>query len=271
MNKKMLLGAATALSMVVGSTAAFAGPSDKVVYGANIGGYNANIPIATNTTVGQAIVNGFNIGPFHVPGTDDIRNALPADQQGSRYEQNSTVAGNTENASPTVSAKFTLSGTVDKDCSYYTGGNSAQTINLGTIGVQTGNNVNNTLAFDQVSPITANINSSTAGCNTQNQITITKTNGVAGLLNTAAISYDQNQFTNAIPYSVTAKWTGVALGAPVAGTPQTLVAAETDSFKAVQVGAWRSELDLAVNAPAPGKGLIAGTYSDTITVELKAL
>jgi hypothetical protein len=202
---------------------------------------------------------------------DGIRNALPADLRGARYEQESTVAGNSETATPTVTASFSLSGNVTPDCSFYSGGSSTQSINLGTIGVQTGNNVNNSLAFDQVGPINAHINTSTAGCNTQNQVTITKSNGAAGLLNSAAIAYDTAQFTNSIPYSVAATFTGVGLGTPGAGTLQTLTAATTDGFKAAQYGAWRSEFDMVVNAPAPSLGLIAGTYSDTLTVELKAL
>lgn len=256
MKKTMLLGAA-ALSMLA-STAAIAGPSDKVVYG--------NGPVTV--TINQHNQFPGNLG---VAVADGVRNLLPEDARGGRYEQESTVAGNTENATPTVSTAFTLTGTVDKDCSFYSGGQSSQAINLGTIGVQTGNNVNNSLAFDQVSPINAHINTSTAGCNTQNQVTITKTNGVSGLLNTASIAYDTAQFTNKIPYSVQAQWTGVGLGTPAAGTTQTLTAATTDGFKAVQVGAWRSSFDLAINAPVPALGLIAGTYSDTITVELKAL
>jgi hypothetical protein len=252
--------------MVLGSTAAMAGPSDKVVYGATFGPVTINAPVNQhNQFPGNAIV-----------GTADFLNGLAGffggpDAMAARYEQESTVTGNTETATPTVSVAFSLSGTVDKDCSFYSGGASTQAINLGTIGVQTGNNVNSSLAFDQAGPINAHINTSTAGCNTQNQVTITKANGAAGLLNTAAIAYDTAQFTNKIPYSVVATWTGVGLGVPAAGTTQTLTAATTDAFKAVQVGAWRSSFDMNVNAPVPALGLIAGTYADTITVELKAL
>src|SRR5690349_2057316 len=103
MNKKMLLGAATALSMVVGSTAAFAGPSDKVVYGTRVFGTNVN------TTINQQ--NQFP-GNLAVAVADGLRSLLPADARGARYEQESNVAGNTETATPTVSAAFTLSGTV---------------------------------------------------------------------------------------------------------------------------------------------------------------
>lgn len=255
MNKKMLLGAATALSMVVGSTAAMAGPSDKVVFGNVLGNQTYNLP-------SQAIGAGIAAG---------IRALAPDALKGAVYAQASTVAGNTETATPTVSTAFSLEGTVSKDCSFYTGGTSAQAIQLGTIGVTTGNNVNTNIAFNQVSDINVAINTTTAGCNTNNQITITKGNGVAGLLNSAATSYDSNQFTNKIPYSVKAAWVGVGLVGPATGGNLSLTAATTDSFKAVTVGAWRSALDLTINAPTQSKGLIAGTYSDTVTVELKAV
>ena len=264
--KKAIIKSAFAVAMLAGSSMALAGPSDKVVYGGYVtvpflGTFPTNTTINTNTFLGQGAAAL----------ADGLRNALPADIRGARYEQSSDVQGNTEAATATQTAKFTLTGTVDKDCSFYTGGQSTQAINLGTIGVRTGNNDNVTVAFNQTSAINANINSSTAGCNTQNQITITKGNGAAGLLNAAAIAYDNNQFTNKIPYSVVAKWQGVALGGAAAGSPQTLTAATTDSFKAVQVGAWRSSFNLDVNAPVQSKGLIAGAYSDTVTVELRAL
>lgn len=258
---KAVIKSAVAVALLAGSSMALAGPSDKVVYSGFLG-YPNNATINTNTFGGQ----------IAAAVADGARSLLPSAVQGARYEQSSDVQGNTEAATATQTAKFTLSGTVDKDCSFYSGSNNGQqAINLGTIGVRTGNNDNVTVAFNQNGAINANVNSSTAGCNTQNQITITKGNGAAGLLNAAAIAYDTNQFTNAIPYSVKASWQGVALGAPTAGTAQTLTAATTDSFKAVQVGAWRSAFNLDVTAPVQSKGLIAGTYSDTVTVELKAL
>ncbi|AMK18314.1 MULTISPECIES: hypothetical protein [Sphingobium] len=263
---KAVIKSAFAVALLAGSSMALAGPSDKVVYGNTLnlgifGTINANIGISTNN-VGGELLAGL---------ADGVRNGLPVNARGARYEQSSDVNGNTEAATATQTAKFTLSGTVDKDCSFYSGGQQTQAINLGTIGVRTGNNDNVTIAFNQNGAINANVNTSTAGCNTQNQITITKGNGASGLLNAAAIAYDTNQFTNKIPYSVKATWQGVALGAPTTGTQQTLTATTDDSFKAVQVGAWRSAFNLDVNAPVQPLGLIAGTYSDTITVELKAL
>lgn len=275
MNKKMLLGAATALSMVVGSTAAFAGPSDKVVFGGSIdwngpfpgGNVNANVPIDTST-LGGAIIGGLATA---------VNNAIPnPDNRLARYEQNSNVNGNTDGNQAAVTARFTLAGTVTKDCSFYSGDSTVsggvfnQTIQLGTIGVQTGNNVNSSLAFDQNGPITANISTSTAGCNTANTVTVSKLNGTAGLKNPAPGSYDSNQFTDVIPYTVVATWTGVDSGVAIGGTKTITVAANDDTETRNQ-GAWRSSFDMTINAPAPTKGLVAGTYTDAVTVTLAAL
>lgn len=269
---KAVIKSAFAVALLAGSSMALAGPSDKVVYSSTL--------IQTVNTAPPVSLPF--IGPVSGPAAAQnlwnaaqtpLSNALGAQQiSGARYQQSSSAPTNSDTATATQTAKFTLTGTVDKDCSFYSGSNNGQqAINLGTIGVRTGNNDNVTIAFNQNGAINANVNTSTAGCNTQNQITITKGNGASGLLNAAAIAYDTNQFTNKIPYSVKATWQGVALGAPTTGTQQTLTATTDDSFKAVQVGAWRSAFNLDVNAPVQPLGLIAGTYSDTITVELKAL
>lgn len=270
MNMKMLLGAATALSMV-GSTAALAGPSDKVVYGINVGPVTANVPVNQhNQLPGSAIV-----------GAADVANGVfgwlfGADAMAARYEQESTVAGNTDGNQTSVTAKFTLNGSVSKDCSFYAGdattdtsGAFNQTINLGTIGIQTGNNVNSSLAFDQVGPINAHVNTSTAGCNTNNTVTVAKLNGSAGLLNPAPGSYDSNQFTDRIPYTIQANWTGIASGVG-AGSAQNITVGLNDDWENKSQGAWRSSFDLTINAPAPTKGLVAGNYSDAVIVSLAA-
>ncbi len=78
-----------------------------------------------------------------------------------------------------------------------------------------------------------------------------------------------NQFTNAIPYSVKV---GVASATPAGtvgqGQFQTFTVATTATTGSANYGAWRSTLDLLANIPAQSLGLVAGTYSDTITVTL---
>ena len=190
---------------------------------------------------------------------------------GSRFHQEGTAPDNTEAASESVANSFTLTGSVTKDCSFYGGGQTGHTINLGTIGVRTGNNDNVSIAFNQRDAVTANVNSATAGCNTNNTVTIAKTNGSDGLKNFTPGSYDSNQFTDRIPYTVNASWTGVAAGSTAAGTTQTLAVAANQGNNNKSGGAWRSAFNMDVNAPAQSKGLVAGTYTDTITVTLAAI
>ncbi|BCA63082.1 hypothetical protein HMP09_2316 [Sphingomonas sp. HMP9] len=206
-------------------------------------------------------VLGFNVAAFGFEALD----------LGSRYRQSSSTTANTETASTTVANSFTLTGVVTKDCSFYGGGQTGHTINLGVIGVRTGNNDNVSIAFNQRDAVTANVNSATAGCNTDNIVTIAKANGSDGLKNFTPGSYDSNQFTDRIPYAVNASWTGVAAGSTAAGTTQNLAVAFNQGTNALTGGAWRSAFNMDVNAPSQSKGLVAGTYSDTITVTLAVI
>jgi hypothetical protein len=117
------------------------------------------------------------------------------------------------------------------------------------------------------------ITSGTAGCNTKNQVTISKLNGVAGMLNTAAVAggFDENQFTDNLPYSVNAAWTGVAVGVVGPGSLRTLNVSTSEASDNLQGGAWRSGFGMTVSIPAPNLGLVAGTYSDVLTVTLAAI
>ncbi|ATY32882.1 hypothetical protein [Sphingomonas psychrotolerans] len=188
------------------------------------------------------------------------------------YNQFGLNAGNTQTASPTVTNTWLIKGTVTKDCSYYGGSSTAHTLDFGTIGVNTNSNTNVNSAFDMVSPATAVVNSTTAGCNFNNTVTLSKQNGAQGLLNGAAGGYDSNEFQANIPYSVAASFQGTTnTSAGAAGSPQTVTAATGDASKVWTGGAWRSDMTLTINAPTPGKALVAGNYQDTLTVELKAL
>lgn len=190
---------------------------------------------------------------------------------GSRYQQSSTTTPNTEDAQTSFANTFVLNGKVTPDCSFYGGGSTNHTINLGAIGVRTGDNDNVAIAFNQRNSIKANVNSATAGCNTNNTVTIKKTNGSDGLKNFTPGSYDSNQFTDRIPYTIDASWTGVAVGSHAAGTSQTLSVAANQGDNAKSGGAWRSTFIMNVLAPAQSKGLVAGDYTDTITVTLAVI
>lgn len=191
---------------------------------------------------------------------------------GTRYTVDASAPGNTETATPTVNVVFNLTGSVTKDCSFYSGNNAAaRNIDFGVIGVRTGNNENVNDAFEMVGPAVANIESLTAGCNFNNTVTLTKTNGNAGMVNSAPGGYDSSQFQANIPYSVAADWTGIPVNTVGAGIPQSLAVATTQSTNQVSQGAWRSDFDLTITAPVAANALVAGTYSDTLTLTLAAL
>lgn len=191
---------------------------------------------------------------------------------GAVYSQIGGVVTNADTATPTVTNTWTINGNVTKDCSYYGGSSTSHTLNFGQIGVNTLNNTSVNNAFDMLSPATANVNSTTAGCNFNNTVTISKANGANGLVNAAAGGYDSNEFQANIPYSVAASFTATTnQTGPAAGSAQTLTAATGDATKVGNYGAWRSSLNMLITAPTPGKALVAGNYSDTLTVELKAL
>ncbi|UNK79391.1 hypothetical protein MNQ96_17985 [Sphingopyxis granuli] len=195
-------------------------------------------------------------------------------QVGTRYTATASAPGNTETATPTVNVNFRLRGKVNKDCSFYSGNDaSARVIDFGVIGIRTGNNENVNDAFEMVGPATATVETLTAGCNFNNEVSITK-DDPNGLINQTASGYDDLQFQNNIPYSVSAAWTGVAFGVVANGTPQSLTVAsnDTDGTETLSQGAWRSDMTINFNAPAVNNiGLVAGNYTGTTTLTLKAL
>lgn len=186
------------------------------------------------------------------------------------YNQIGFNSGNSQTASPTVTNTWLIKGTVTKDCSYYGGSSTAHTLDFGTIGVNTNSNTNVNSAFDMMSSASAVVNSTTAGCNFNNTVKLTKNQ--LGLVNGAAGGYDSDEFQANIPYRATATFEGTTnTGGPAAGSTQNVVADLGDAQKVEQFGAWRSDMTLTIFAPAPSKALVAGNYSDTLTVELKAL
>jgi len=195
---------------------------------------------------------------------------------GTRLTATSTSPDDTETATPNVSNTFTLTGTVNKDCSFYAGNDAAgRTIDFGVIGVKTGDNENVGAAFEMAGDLNANINTLTAGCNFNNTVEIVKRDGVdysgMNLVGNPG-GFDVTQFQSNIPYSVTATWSGVALDAVTQGTPQSLTVADNRATGAKTQGAWRSAMNIAINAPAlTNRGLVAGTYQDTLTIKLSAI
>ena len=255
--KKLLSAAAVALL----STAGVAQADDIQFSGRSGVSHNFGFPI------GNVSVNG----PTSGVGGAILLGAQIAADVGFGYGQSGSNDGNVQEATPTVTNTWLIKGAVSKDCSYYGGSSTAHTLDFGTIGVNTQSNTSVGNAFDMVSAATATVASTTAGCNFNNTVTLSKANGAQGLLNNAAGGYDSNEFQANIPYSVAAKFQGTTnQSAGAAGSLQTVTAATGDASKVWTGGAWRSDMILTINAPTPGKALVAGDYQDTLTVELKA-
>jgi len=193
---------------------------------------------------------------------------------GSAYTETTSSPDDIGSADASANANkqtFTLTGEVNKDCSFYAGGSSSHAIALNTIGIRTQNTDNVSQAFNQAADITASFNSATAGCNTNNTVAISTTHG-GKLVNSQPGDYDGAQFTAEIPYGLDATWQGV--GTAGAGQNPTQQEIKWDAGQPVAApktgGAWRSAFNMAIVAPAQPKGLVAGTYEDTITVTLAA-
>lgn len=250
--KKILSGAVAAIALI--ATPAMAQTNQRH--------YAGTVPIVgslelTNPSNGVAFAADLVIGLFDI---------------GTRYRAQADAPGDSETATPTVNVEFSLSGTVNRDCSFYAGNNSnARNIDFGVIGVRTGDNENVNSAFEMVGDAEANIDTLTAGCNTNNVVEINK-DDIRGLVNLAPGGYDTDEFQANIPYEVTASWTGVALNAQTTGSAQTLNVPTTGNAGQKQQGAWRSRMDIDIVAPAvTNKGLVAGDYTGTTTLTLRAL
>jgi hypothetical protein len=251
--KKFLITAAVATALT--ATSAQAETNERHYAGPQLGGWTATNP-----------QNGF-LGGL----TTALLDAGVANGVGTRYVATASAAGNTQTATPTVTNTFALSGNVTKDCSFYAGNNaSARNLDFGTIGVRTGNNENVSDAFEMVAAATANVNSATAGCNFNNTVTITKANGSSGMVNAAPGGYDSSQFQANIPYLINASWTGVGSGSVANGSAQSLNVAANAGTANIAQGAWRSAFNMAIVAPVAAKALVAGNYSDTVTLTLAA-
>ncbi len=256
--KTMLRGTIAALALVAVTGTATAQTHRRE--------YNSGPPFGLQTTITNP--NGFT---FFEGLAIAVLDGVQAAGVGTRYAIDADAPSDSVTATPSITTTFTLSGSVNKDCSIYLGNSAtSRNVNFGVIGVRTGDNENVADAFEMVGPAAAAISSSTAGCNFNNTLTLTKANGVNGMVNAAAGGYDSSQFQANIPYSVQAQFTGVNVNAVGAGSTRTLTVATTDNTEALASGAWRSALNLTINAPVAANALVAGNYSDTLTLTLAA-
>lgn len=250
--KKILTGAVAAIALV--------GIASPAAAQTNQRHYNiAGIQLTNPTGFGGAIAQG-------------LAELAIAGGIGTRYTATADAPSDSETATPSVTTTFNLTGSVNQDCSFYAGNNSnATNINFGVIGVRTGNNENVNSAFEMVGDADANVETLTAGCNFNNEVSITKSSAL-GLVNAAPGGYDTDEFQANIPYSVTANWTGVGLNNVGSGSGQTLAVTTAQLSGVKQQGAWRSNMTINFNAPAiTNKGLVAGNYAGTTTLVLTAL
>ena len=259
--KKILCGTVAAIALAAAATPAAAQTNQRHYAGTALGGYTITNPQPVNIP----FVGPVNLG--QIAGELGV-----ATQVGTRYTATADAPSDSETASPVVNVVFTLNGTVNKDCSFYAGNNaSARTINFGTIGVRTGDNENVGAAFEMVGAANADVETLTAGCNTNNTVEISK-NDIRGLVNNNPGGYDTAQFQANIPYSVNAAWTGVAQNAQAVGSAQSLNVPTTGNAGQIAQGAWRSTMTINFNAPAiTSKGLVAGSYTGQTTLTLRAI
>ena len=173
-----------------------------------------------------------------------------------------------------LTATFSISGTVTPSCIMGNGDAVLDDVNFGTLGINGDayNGVDN--AFEMVGARNGNSSTNAAGCNTSNRLTLTKTNGAAGLVNTAAtgIGWDPNVFQANIPYVLSAIYTAGSPGQQsVSPSLGKFSVAEGASSNFRENNAWRSSLGVKVEIPAAAKALVAGTYSDTVTVLINVI
>lgn len=187
----------------------------------------------------------------------------------------STPDNGGEDAGSPIAAQFTIKGNVQKTCAisgvdgYVTG--LSGTVDLGTIGINAGDDTALADLFTMTGPAHVNIHSAAAGCNYNNTLSVSK-DDIRGLVNNNPGGYDSNQFQANIPYEATATFQGVPVNVVGPGSTQTVDVATNANAASGSFGAWRSALDLDVNIPqVTGNGLVGGTYQGTVTLTLQIL
>jgi hypothetical protein len=247
---KKLAISAVAITALLSSTSVFAAP-------------------APGGTHGLAVGNGGFAPGYTAPAVAPFWGA-----NGSNHDGSAGMPNDDNVDSPTVTRNFILQGEVAKNCSYFiNSASNTQTIDLGAIGIHNGDNQAVGTLFNQVDTINVDNQSTGAGCNTDNTVTVTKTNGPKGLVNGTPGDFDSSQFTSSIPYSLTVGFQDAVLqgAGSQPGSFQSFQVATTAKTGTLNLGAWRSLINVHATIPPQSLGLVAGTYSDTIVVTLAAL
>jgi hypothetical protein len=174
-------------------------------------------------------------------------------------------------AADSAAATFNVTGHVKDTCLIHF---SSHSLALGDIAIDNTASDPATSYFHLINGPLFESQTGTGGCNDNNDITITKTNGAKGLHNTSTAKFDPTVFTADIPYEAAVNWTGIGEG----GSTVQLLAleAQTNQASATTVGIddngpFASAMTVFINVPAPSQGLIAGDYTDTVTVTLQTI
>lgn len=173
-----------------------------------------------------------------------------------------------------ITATFSITGNVLASCVLGNGDGDLDDVNFGNIGVYGDASTGVENAFEMTGASNGNSSTNAAGCNFQNRLTLTKTNGTQGLVNTAAATsgYDSNVFQANIPYSLGANYVAGSPGqTTVSGSLGKFTVDVNESTDSRDNNAWRSGLGIRIDIPAAAKALVAGTYSDTVTVRIQTI
>lgn len=198
--------------------------------------------------------------------------AMATNPQNNNYV-NPANPGNAGTASNSVSADFTISGTVSEACVLGAGGD-LKDIDYGTIGVYADATTTVENVFTAVPGSTnSHTRTNVAGCNIANKMTVTKANGNLGLVNADAETggYNQAVFQANIPYKIAVSYIA---GAPGSHNPQSsqsqFIVLDTQTTNSKSNAAWKSDAAFRVDLIYPTKALVAGEYSDSVEVVLAA-
>jgi hypothetical protein len=177
--------------------------------------------------------------------------ALSAVMAGAAFAQNTT--------NPTQA--FNVTGAVASACVLGAFNGSAS---LGTITVDLTPGDSN--LFKIVTPINTVGPTAAGGCN--DGVTVGLTKGAQGLTTTPdGTGYDATVFQANIPYAVTIFWSGPSRSGKTT-TAQQLTTGVNQQINTATGGAFISNINSVISVPATSKAVLAGTYTDTVGVQL---
>jgi hypothetical protein len=108
------------------------------------------------------------------------------------------------------------------------------------------------------------------GCNTNNNATLSETNGGKGLHNSTTSGYDSTAFTPDLPYNAEAVFHEgpCTTSGPTTGCQPGVVNKPGVGSSTQENGATSSSLIFSVDVAPAALGLLAGAYSDSVTYTL---